>query len=105
MFDGLDVNQAVDWFTTLFLSVIARHVPNREIICSDRDAPWITNDVNKLSNVNIVCIYRRYVKRGRKPEDWTGIKQVKKMQLKWLLTQKTNIIIGLAKSFLTQMWA
>ena len=31
MFDGLDINQAVDLFTTLFLSVIARHVPNREI--------------------------------------------------------------------------
>ena len=38
MFDGPDVNQAVDLFTTLFLSVIARHVPNRETTCSDRNA-------------------------------------------------------------------
>ena len=47
MFDGLDVNKAVDLFTTLFLSVIARHIPNREITCSDRGAPWITDDVKK----------------------------------------------------------
>ena len=56
MFDGLDVNQAVDSFTTFFLSVIARHVRNREITCCDGDASWITDDVKKLSNVNIVCI-------------------------------------------------
>ena len=39
MFDGLDVNEAVDLFTIFFFSVIAGHVPNREITCSDRDAP------------------------------------------------------------------
>ena len=68
MFDGLNVNQAVDSFTTFFLSVIARHVPNREITCCDRDAPWITDDVKKA----IKCkhrVYCKYVKRGRKPED------------------------------------
>ena len=45
MFDGLDVNRAVDSFTAVFLSLIARHVPNREITCCDRDAQWITDDV------------------------------------------------------------
>ena len=47
MLDGIDVNQAVNSFTTLFLSVITRYVPNREITCSDRDAPWITDDIKK----------------------------------------------------------
>ena len=68
MFDGIDVNQAVDLFTTLFLSVITRHVSDREITCSDRDAPWITDDVKKAIKCKH-CVYRRYVKRGRKPED------------------------------------
>ena len=76
MFDGLDVNQAVDSFTTFFLSVIACHVPNREINYCDRDAPRITDDVKKTIKRKH-CVYRGYVKRRRKPKDWTRVKQVK----------------------------
>ena len=76
MFDGLDVSQAVDLFTTLFLSVTARHIHNRETTCSDRDAPWITDDVKKAVKRKH-RVYRKYVKRGRKHEDWTRVKQVK----------------------------
>ena len=61
MFDELDFNQAVDSFTTFLLSVIARHVPNREITCCARDAPWITDDVKKAIKRKH-CVYRRYVK-------------------------------------------
>ena len=104
MFYGLDVNQAIDLFTTLFLSVITRHVPNREITCSDRDAPWITDDVKKAIKRKH-RVYRRYVKRGRKPEDWTRVKQVKNDATKMITDAKKNhIILGLAKSFVTQMW-
>ena len=87
MIDGLDVNQAVDLFATLFLSVIARHVPNREITCSDRDAPWITDDVKKAVKRKH-RMYRRYVKRGRKPEDRTPVKQVKNYATKMITDSK-----------------
>ena len=73
MFDGLDVNQAADLFTTLFWSVIARHVPNREITCSDRDVLWITDDVKKTIK-QIHRVHRKYVKRGQKHDDWAPVK-------------------------------
>ena len=89
MFDGLDVNQAVDSFTTFFLSVITRHIPNREITCCDRDAPWITDDVKKAIKRKH-SVYRRYVKRGRKPEDWTHVKQVKNDAIKMITDAKNK---------------
>ena len=98
MFDGLDVNQAVDLFTTLFLSVIACHVPNREITCSDRDAPWITDDVKKAIKRKH-RVYRRYVKRGRKPEDWTRVKQVKNDATKMITDAKNKCHSGLGEKF------
>ena len=58
MFDGLDVNQAVDSFTAFFLSVIARHVPNRGIrinVLTEMHRGLLMM-LKKLSNVNIVCI-------------------------------------------------
>ena len=77
MFDGLDVNQEMH-----------------------RGLPMM---LKKLSNVNIVCIV------GMLNEDENlkighALSKLRMMQLKWLLTQKTNIILGLAKSFVAQMW-
>ena len=89
MLDRIDVNQAVDLFTTLFLSVITRHVPNREITCSDRDAPWITDDV-KIAIKRKHRVYHRYVKRGRRPEDWTRVKQVKNDATKMITDAKNK---------------
>ena len=71
--------------------ISARHVPNREIICCDRDAPWITDDVKKA----IKCehhVYHRYVKGGRKPEDWTHVKQVKNDATKMITDAKKQIL-------------
>ena len=53
-FDELDVDQAVDSFTNCLMSVITQHIPNREITCCDRDAPWITDEVKKAKDINIV---------------------------------------------------
>ena len=73
-FDELDVDQAVvDSFTNYFMSVITQHIPNREITCCDRDAPWITDEVKKAIKL-LHRVYRKYVKRGRKPDDWTRVK-------------------------------
>ena len=98
MFDGLDVNQAADSFTTFFLSVLARHVPNREITCCDRDAPWITDDVKKAIKRKH-RVYRRYVKRGRKPEDWTRVKHVKNDATKMITDAKTKYYSGVGEKF------
>ena len=98
MFDGLHVNQAVDLFKTLFLSVIARHVPNREITCSDRDAPWITDDVKKAIKRKR-RVYRRYVQRGRKPEGWARVKQVKNDATKMITDAKNKYYSWVGEKF------
>ena len=78
------------------MSVITRHVPNREITCSDRDAPWITDDVKKAIRRKH-RVYRGHVKRGRKPEDWTRIKQVKNDATKMITEAKNKHYSGLGE--------
>ena len=54
--DELDVDQAVDYFTNCFMSVITQHIPNREITCCDRDAPWITDLVLEFSTATFKMV-------------------------------------------------
>ena len=66
-FDEFDVDQAVDSFTNCLISVITQHIPQREITCCDRDAPWITDEVKEAIKRKH-RVYTKYVKRGRIPD-------------------------------------
>ena len=100
-FDELDVDQAVHSFTNCFLSVITQHIPNREITCCDRDAPWITDEVKKAIKRKH-RVHRKYVTRGRKPDDWMLVKQIKTDTAK--MTLKIIITLIWVKGSVTPMW-
>ena len=95
-FDELDVDQVVDYFTNCFMSVITQHIPNREITCCDRDTPWITDEVKKAIKRKH-SVYRKYVKRGRKPDDWTRVKQIKTDTAKMITDAKNKNYTDLGK--------
>ena len=95
-FDELDVDQAVNSFTNCFMSVITQHIPNREITCCDRDAPWITDEAKKATKRKH-RVYRKYVKRGRKPDDWMRVKQIKTDTAKMITDAKDNYHTDLGK--------
>ena len=45
MFD--DVNEAVDYFTDLLLTISKEHIPNKEITIRPKDKPWMTSHVKQ----------------------------------------------------------
>ena len=64
MFDGLDVNKAVDLFTTLFLSIIARHVPDREITTLSASLSNFSQFGAKFESVDLTEWSRDHVGRN-----------------------------------------
>ena len=78
------------------MSVITQQIPNREITCCDRDAPWITDEVKKAIKRKH-RVYRKYVKRGRKPDDWTHVKQIKSNMAKLIADTKNKYYTDLGK--------
>ena len=69
------------------------------------DAPWITDDVKKLSNVNIVCIVGMLIEDENLKIGRTHVKQVKNDATKMLTDAKNKYYSWLGESFVTQMWA
>ena len=52
-----------------------RFIPNQMIRCDDRDPPWITPKL-KTAIKRKHRVYNKYVKRGRKPDEWEYVRQV-----------------------------
>ena len=50
-------------FTEMFLEVMSRNIPNKVIICNDKDVSWITNEVKTTIKRNN-RVHRKWVLRG-----------------------------------------
>ena len=65
---NLNVSEKGLVFTHIFLDTVAKHISNKIITCNDKDAPWITPEVKTAIKRNS-RVYRRWVNRGRNPND------------------------------------
>ena len=44
-FKDLSTNEMVQQFTSTVMGIMSRFIPNKMIICNDKDPPWITQAI------------------------------------------------------------
>ena len=54
-------------FTSAFIEIVTRYIPHKIIKIDDRDPPWITCGI-KTAVKRKHRVFKKYAKRGRKPE-------------------------------------
>ena len=75
LFFGLNTDEISPVFTDTLLNIFSSHISNRIITCNDIDAPWITPEV-KSSICRNSRVYRKWVMRGRNPNDHNNVRVV-----------------------------
>ena len=76
MFSGLDVDKMTHLFTSKCASIFSGFIPNKTITCDNRNPPWMTTSL-KSAIKRKHRVYNKYVKRGRKPDDWEYVRTVR----------------------------
>ena len=56
---NLNVNDQVNFLTDCVINIFTNYVPNKIIICKDKDPPWINSEI-KLACKNKEKIYKHY---------------------------------------------
>ena len=74
-FRGLSTNKVTDLFTSKLHSILSQCIPNKTIKCHDKDPPWFNSQI-KTAIKRKHRVYSKYLKHGRKPEDWNEVKVV-----------------------------
>ena len=64
-----------------FIGITSKHISNKIITCNDKDAPWITPQV-KTSIKRSARVYRKWVKRGRNPDNYKNVRKVQNISSK-----------------------
>ena len=76
MFSGLDVDKMTHLFTSKCASIFSEFIPNKTITCDNQDPLWMTTSL-KSAIKRKHRVYNKYVKRGRKPDDWEYVGTVR----------------------------
>ena len=73
-FSDLIVHEKVAFLTDCILNICRNFVPNKFISIRDKDAPWMTPELKRMI-LEKAKIYRRYVKKGRKAQDYECLRE------------------------------
>ena len=68
------------------------------IKCDDRDPPWTTPKF-KTTIKRKHRVYNKYVKRGRKPDEWDYVRQVRNETLAMITNTKDDYFVALVRKF------
>ena len=83
-------------FTILITDLMHRFIPNQMIKCDDRDPPWITPQLKTVIK-HKHRVYNKYVKRGRKPDDWDYVRQVRNETSAMITNTKDDYFVALGR--------
>ena len=86
----------VDIFTDTLFSVFSSHIPNKVIKCNDKDPPWITHEL-KTAIRRKHRVYRKYVRRGQRKEDWDHVKNIRNETSKMIISAKEKYFLNLGR--------
>ena len=75
IFSGSDVDEMTQLFTAKCIDIFSQYIPNEIVTCDDRDPLWMTATL-KSAIKRKHRVYNKYVKRGRKPNDWEYVRKV-----------------------------
>ena len=89
IFSGLGSEAMADIFTNITYSILSDNFPNKIIKCNDKDPPWITSEL-KTAIKRKHRVFKRFLDRGRRQEDWNLVKEVCNETSKMITNAKEN---------------
>ena len=96
MFSGLDVDKMTHLFTSKCASIFSKFIPNKTITCDNRDPPWMITSL-KSAIKRKHKVYNKYVKRGRKPDDWEYVRTIRNQTSLKIIQSKDEYFSSLGK--------
>ena len=81
-------------FKSTLIGVMSRFIPNKIITCNDEDPPWITPEM-KTAIKRKHHVYNKYVRPGRRPDEWDNVRLIRNDTSKMITAAKDNYFASL----------
>ena len=96
LFYGLNPTEMVDKFANVLSVLFSLHIPNRVVKFDDRDPPWMKQEL-KTAIKRKHRVYSKFVKRGRKVEEWNHVKNLQNETTRMIINAKNEYYLNLGR--------
>ena len=86
----------VEHFTKTLNAIMSLYIPNETIRINDKDPPWLTSEL-KTAIKRKHRLYRRFIRRGRKQEDWNLVRNIQLENTRKIIEAKDKYYSKLGK--------
>ena len=76
-FKNLECDEMVEKCYGILKPILYKCLPNKMIKCNDKDPPWISHEIKRAIKRKH-RVYKKFVHRGRKADDWSYVQEVRK---------------------------
>ena len=74
-FKGKNVHEQVHFFNKTILNIFHNYIPDKAILCNDKDRPWFNNKIRKiLAKKNE--IFKQYIANGKSQTDYEPLQLI-----------------------------
>ena len=63
-FEGKNVHEQVHFFNKTIVNIFHYYIPNKTILCNDKDPPWFNNEVGRILTKKNE-IFKHYIASGK----------------------------------------
>ena len=74
-FEGKNVHEQVHFFTKTILNIFHNYIPNKTILCNDKDPPWFDNEIRKILTMKNK-IFEQYIANGKSQTDYERLQLI-----------------------------
>ena len=92
----LSPSEMVEHFTKTLYAIMSLYIPNETIRINDKDPPWLTSEL-KTAIKRKHRLYRRFIRRGRKQEDWNLVRNIQLESTRKIIEAKDKYYLKLGK--------
>ena len=74
-FEGKNVHEQVFFFNKTILNIFHNYIPDKTILCNDKDPPWFNNEIRNILTMKN-NIFERYIANGKSQTDYEWLQLI-----------------------------
>ena len=93
-FEGKNVHEQVHFFNKTILNIFHNYVPNKTILCNDKDPPWFNNEIRILTVKNE--IFKQCIANEKSQTDYEQLQLIGKSLTETIRSSKEKFYCKLS---------
>ena len=95
LFEGKNVYEQVHFFNKTIPNIFHNYIPNKTILCNDKDLSWLNNEIRKILTMK-TKIFEQYIANGKSQTNYDRLQLISNRLTETIISSKEKFYCKLS---------